>query len=211
MSHCPLCSNTKSNHFFTDKFRPYYYCHHCSLIYVASKDFLSEAEEKTRYDLHENDLKDNGYRKFLERLFIPMMTRIKGGDKGLDFGSGPVPALSKIFSEAGFNIDIYDHFYAKNISIFENKYDFITATEVVEHLHKPKETFEALWKMLKPDGTLGIMTKLSTGVDDFPKWHYKNDDTHVCFFSRKSFEWLANEWKACVEFIGKDITIFKKN
>ncbi|MFC1595789.1 class I SAM-dependent methyltransferase [Candidatus Margulisiibacteriota bacterium] len=210
MIRCPWCSNINNNIFFTDKFRSYYYCHRCQLIYIAPKDFISEAEEKARYDQHENSLEDSGYGKFLGRMFFPMMARIKPGDKGLDFGSGPGPLLSKLFLEAGFNIDIYDYFYAKNISIFENKYDFITATEVIEHLHKPKETLDKLWNMLKPGGALGLMTKLSTGMNDFPKWHYKNDDTHVCFFARKSFEWLAKEWNAGVEFIGKDVVVFQK-
>ena len=46
------------------------------------------------------------------------------------------------------------------------------------------------------------MTKLVRNQEAFAKWHYKNDLTHVCFFSRATFEWLSDQWQADLEFFG---------
>ena len=139
-----------------------------------------------------------------------MQARIAPHSKGLDFGSGPGPTLSVMFEEVGHAVALYDHFYARNPSIFERSYDFITATEVVEHLHQPRQELDRLWASLKPGGYLGIMTKLVLDQAAFATWHYKNDLTHVCFFSRTTFQWLAAQWQAELTFEGKDVVILKK-
>ncbi|MCK5688960.1 methyltransferase, partial [Myxococcota bacterium] len=57
---------------------------------------------------------------------------------------------------------------------------------------------------------LGIMTKLAQNKDVFSRWHYKNDLTHIAFFSNETMRWLATEWDAEVEIIGKDVILFRK-
>jgi hypothetical protein len=54
------------------------------------------------------------------------------------------------------------------------------------------------------------MTKLVQDYEAFARWHYKNDDTHICFFSRSTFEWLADQWQAELTFAGKDVILFYK-
>lgn len=105
---------------------------------------------------------------------------------------------------------VYDHFYAREPGVFSQKYQFITATEVVEHLHKPRMELERLWRCLVPGGVLGIMTKLALEREEFARWHYKNDFTHVCFFSRTTFRWLAAEWQAEITFPANDVIFIHK-
>ncbi len=88
---------------------------------------------------------------------------------------------------------IFDYFYEPRLAALESKYDFITATEVVEHLREPKKEMERLWACLKQGGRLGIMTRLVDEQKGFSEWHYKNDLTHVCFFSKATLIWLASE------------------
>lgn len=128
-------------------------------MFVPPVQFLSEEDEKGRYDLHQNSPYDQGYRRFLHCIFIPMRNLLAPGSRGLDFGSGPWPTVSIMFEEIGHSMAIYDHFYARNPSALEKQYDFITATEVVEHLHNPQNELDRLWACLKPGGRLGIMTK----------------------------------------------------
>lgn len=211
MQICPLCLSKDSVFFYEDGKRPFYRCPTCSLVFVPPPHFLSPAAEKAEYDLHQNNPSDQGYRRFLGRLFLPMQERLAPNSFGLDFGSGPGPTLSVMFEEAGHRMAIYDLFYARETAVFTQTYDFITATEVVEHLHQPRMELERLWSLLKPGGTLGIMTKLVIGRAAFAKWHYKNDLTHVCFFSRETFTWLAMQWQAKLDFWHNDVVLLCKN
>ena len=139
-----------------------------------------------------------------------MQERLSPGSQGLDFGSGPGPTLSVMFQEAGHSMKLYDYFYARDLSVFKHHYDFITATEVLEHLHTPKKELLRLWEHLKPGGQLGLMTKLTPTSGKFSDWHYIKDPTHVCFYSHGTFKWLAAQWNSPVSFLDYDVMIFKK-
>ena len=139
-----------------------------------------------------------------------MNERLPIESRGLDFGSGPGPTLSVMFEEAGHEMSIFDKFYASDSKVFRKRYDFITATEVLEHLCEPKLELDRLWNLISPGGWLGIMTKLALDVEAFRSWHYKNDSTHICYFSKKSFRWLAGEWNAELIFADKDVILFQK-
>lgn len=196
--------------FWRDERRDYYRCGRCSLVFVPQRALLSAAAEKAEYDLHENSIDDAGYRRFLGRLAEPLLERLAAGSHGLDFGCGPGPALAAMFAEAGHEMAVFDCFYAPDLSVFKRRYDFITATEVVEHLHRPGNELQRLWRLLKPGGHLGLMTKLVIDQAAFSRWHYKNDPTHVGFFSRETFDWLAAEWGTAAEVIGNDVIIIAK-
>ncbi len=115
-----------------------------------------------------------------------------------------------MFEEAGHLMATYDPFYAADVSVFADKYDFITATEVFEHLHHPGRELDRLWDCLGPEGILGIMTKLVRSSEDLALWHYIRDPTHVCFFSDRTFAWLAGTLQAELNFADKDVIIFRK-
>ncbi|WP_455220220.1 class I SAM-dependent methyltransferase [Kaarinaea lacus] len=212
---CPLC-NSNDLFVFHNESKPgasgreYLRCNQCALVFVPSYQFISPEQEKAEYDLHQNHPGDQGYRRFLGRLFVPLNEKLKPGVCGLDFGSGPGPTLSLMFEEAGYAMKIYDAFYADDTVVLQQPYDFITATETVEHLHHPRRELDRLWTILKPGGYLGIMTKLVIDRDAFANWHYKNDLTHVCFFSTDTFHWLSALWNAKVEFVGSDVILLQK-
>lgn len=207
---CPLCKAEKVLDFFQDKRRKYMRCEVCNMVFVPPSQFISKADEKRRYDFHQNSPDDLNYRRFLSRIFLPMQNCLNPGSCGLDFGSGPEPTLSLMFEEAGHFMTIFDYFYKNVPSALEKQYDFITATEVVEHLHDPIMELERLWECLKEGGRLGIMTNHSPDQDVFSGWHYKNDLTHVCFFSEFTFKWLAERWNSDLTFVDKDVAIFQK-
>ena len=207
---CPLCKSDDMRSYSRDGRRDYYHCGICSLVFVPPGQLPSAEEEKKRYDLHRNSPGDPGYRRFLSRLFIPLQQRLAPGSDGLDFGSGPEPTLSRMFEEAGHSMAIFDHFYARVPTVLERQYDFITATEVVEHLHDPGKELERLWACLKEGGRLGIMTAFAVPPEAFPQWYYKNDPTHVCFFSPRTFSWLGLQWNAEVTFADGGVVLFRK-
>jgi hypothetical protein len=210
---CPLCHGSNTPPFFEDAIREYLKCADCDLVFVPRVHRLGRTEEKAEYDKHENDPDDPGYRRFLSRLVEPLAQRLSPKRSGLDFGSGPGPTLPLMMAECGHACAIHDPFYDPHPEVFEQTWDFITATEVVEHLFEPGPELERLWAILKPGGTLGIMTKLVRDKDvkdAFSTWHYKNDPTHVCFFSRQTFEWLAKRLDAGLEIIGADVIVLSK-
>jgi len=211
---CPLCLDESHDaaiaNYYLDKQRDFYQCTQCHLVFVPPSQHLSPDQEKAHYDLHQNSPNDQAYRQFLSRLANPLMAVLSPSAKGLDFGSGPGPTLSVMLEEAGFDMAIYDIFYANDASVLELKYDFVTATEVVEHLSTPGKVLDHLYSMIRPRGWLGVMTKMVLDKEVFSRWHYKNDPTHICFYSRVTFNYLAQTWGASVEYPDSDVVLIKK-
>ena len=207
---CPLCQKD-APYWVADTMRSYYRCGACGFVSTDPKSHPAPDEEKSHYDLHENNPEDEGYRQFLERIFHPMNDRLKPRSHGLDFGCGPGPTLDKMFIEAGHDMHLYDPFYAPNESLFQLTFDFITLSEVAEHLRHPWVEIDRLWALLNPNGIMGIMTKRVTDKENFIHWHYKNDPTHIGFFADESFEFLAKRLSAKLIFCGKDVGIFIKD
>ncbi len=207
---CPLCETPASQPYHQDHLRAYNRCATCQLVFVPPRFFLSAADEKAHYGHHQNSPHDMGYRKFLSRTFDPLCAKLSLHSHGLDFGSGPGPTLSVMLEEAGHTVDLFDPFFAPDESVFDQRFDFISATEVIEHLHHPKAELDRLWSCLRPGGWLAVMTKRVLNHHAFTTWHYKNDPTHVCFYKEETFHWLAEKWRAEVEFHGKDVVLIKK-
>jgi len=180
------------------------------LVSVPRQFHLSSEAEKEVYDQHQNSPEDMGYREFLAKLVKPLLARLPNNSCGLDFGSGPGPTLSVMLEDQGHSMNVYDLYYARDEAILGQFYDFITSTEVVEHLANPKLELERLWSLIEPGGYLGLMTKLVIDQKSFSSWHYKNDPTHISFFSKATFNYLARQWGAKVEFFGNDVIIFQK-
>jgi hypothetical protein len=210
LEECPLCENRDITLYLHAENRDYLYCHSCDLVYVPSLYFISSEDEKAKYDNHQNSPENQGYRDFLNRLLIPLSQHITKNAFGLDFGSGPGPTLSVMMRENGYSMDIYDCFYHDDLSVFEKKYDFITTTEVIEHLYHPYKEILRLWTLLKRGGVLGIMTAFRPTDDEFGSWYYKRDLTHIRFFTQNSFNWLADKLNATIIVPQSGVVILKK-
>ena len=207
---CPLCSESDISDYHQDKRRAYRFCPNCHLVFVPPQFHVCEVEEKRIYDLHENDPRDPGYRRFLSRIAKPLLECLEPGSQGLDFGCGPGPALAMMLEEEGFSLSLYDLFYQNNPDVLKEKYDFICATEVLEHLREPSREIDGLLNMLNERGLLAVMTKMVTSREAFGKWHYIQDQTHICFFSTDTFRFLAVKYGLELSFIGKDVIFLRK-
>lgn len=208
---CPLCDDKNLAFVVKDRYRAFFQCLRCQLIFVPAQFHLSPEAEKAQYDLHQNNPEDLGYRQFLSRLYTPLSARLAKGSTGLDFGSGPGPTLSRMFIESGHDVSIYDPYYAPCKEALTGSYDFVTASEVVEHLASPGKVLLQLWALVRSGGWLGLMTKMVADIETFSVWHYKNDPTHIAFYSRGTFHWLAATWGAHLELIGEDVILMRKS
>jgi len=208
---CCLCQSTDLSPYFSNKGGKYLKCNECDLVFVTNDYHLSIDQEKSRYDLHQNNPQDQNYRAFLSKLADPVLGYLKPNSNGLDFGCGPGPTLSLLFEEKEHQVTLFDKFYVNNPSVFNTQYDFITATEVVEHLENPGNELARLFSMLNKDGVLAVMTQLLHKDIDFSSWYYKDDPTHICFFSKKTFEYLAKKYQARLEVIGDNVVLLFPN
>ncbi|MBM7071716.1 class I SAM-dependent methyltransferase [Shewanella sp. 202IG2-18] len=208
---CVLCKQPSLTFYHQDKQREYWQCQHCLLVQVPKSFHLTVEQEKAEYDKHDNQDDDAGYRRFLSRCLDPVLEMVSPQQQGLDFGCGEGRVLSKMAQEAGFAMSNYDLFYANDNSVLEQQYDFITATEVIEHIYDAQGTFELFDDRLKTGGMLALMTKRIKDVDAFSRWHYKNDPTHICFYSEYTFEWLANSYNWHFEFVANDVVLLFKS
>lgn len=207
---CPVCETPALVPFQTISDIPYHRCEVCEATIMDESAWLDEHAERAVYDLHDNDPLNSGYRHFLSKLAGPLLERLKPGAYGLDFGCGPGPALAAMLRDAGMEMALYDPFYYPDTTALERQYDFITCTEVVEHLHRPAEIFRQLDRLLAPGALLGVMTCFQTDDERFAHWHYRRDPTHIVFYRQATMEWLAGVHGWVLEIPAKDVAIFRK-
>lgn len=206
---CPLCGAAALEAYHQDKRREYFRCRACDLVSVAPSSLPDRATERAEYDLHQNAVGDLGYRAFLNRALEPVVARLPPPACGLDFGCGPGPALAEMFREKGYIMSAYDPLYACNPAALAARYDFVTCTEVIEHVHHPRAVWAQLVAMLKPAGLLVVMTKRVRSRAAFATWHYKNDRTHVAFYSASTLEHVARTHECSLELPGADVAVFR--
>lgn len=186
---CKLCTNDGQPLYLN---KLYYYCNRCQLIWLDEGDIVSRQDEEQRYLEHNNDLNDAGY----VNMFNKFLAEIKPwciGQRALDFGSGPGPALAHILTKQGWSVDIYDPYFAPDRDFLTKKYDLITCTEVLEHVQHPFAVWKQLTDCLGSRGTLAVMTHFHFGPVEFKDWWYRRDKTHICFYNRFTMEWIAEK------------------
>lgn len=208
---CSLCRANRLNSFSQNQHRVYLRCERCDLIQVPAEFHLSLEDEKSHYGTHENNPDDLGYRAFLDRLCEPLAALLRPQSSGLDFGCGPGPTLCKLMEERGHKVFNYDPHFSDDPSALEGRYDFVTMTEVVEHLRDPAQEIVRAWGLLNDSGYLAVMTQMTDEVVDFDQWYYQRDPTHICFWSKSTMRWLAsNLHQAKVSFPGAGLCFLQK-
>ncbi|HWU42930.1 MAG TPA: class I SAM-dependent methyltransferase [Bdellovibrio sp.] len=214
---CVLCKTPHSAAFkvIQKPERNYFHCPICDLIFMSPDEHLSAAQEKARYDHHQNeDMK--GYRAFLEPLvkdleqYAQSSRRPPSEIQVLDFGCGPTAFLGNWLTEKSFRVTNYDLYYQPDQEALKKNYHVITSTEVWEHLQKPLEEISKLVNLLKPGGLLAVMTSSHKGEAAFHDWYYRRDLTHVTFFSEKTMKWIANHFHLQLTKSRSPFWIFKK-
>ncbi len=101
-------------------------------------------------------------------------------------------------------------FFADNPAVLSKTYNFITLTEVAEHLSEPGIVIDKLITILKNGGYLAIMTKDLVQKEDFKQWFYKKEPTHIAFYNTQTYNWIAKNWNLKIVFREEDLVIFQK-
>ena len=191
---CPICRSPVEQSLHDPGLRrTYFACGACGFIFLASEDRLPLQLQKARYLRHENSLSEKGYRSFLDSfLRKTVIPYVEKGTRVLDFGSGPVPAFSWLLKQNGYRVDSFDPVFCPDYSWRKRRYGAVILVEVLEHLTDPVDTLSRLRDRLSPGGFLCIRSSLHEGdLSRFESWWYRQDPTHVSFFSAASLQHLA--------------------
>ena len=191
----------------------FYHCDDCQYIFKSPKYYQTLHEQESRYDLHDNNENSKGYKAYFERFLDFILPNVKDSTIALDFGCGTTTLLSQMLEKNGIPCDYYDPIYYPNRLDETKKYDLIVSTEVFEHLHHPRKVFKSLVDRLHRGGYLAIQTQFhANDKESFENWYYHKDPTHIVFYTKKSFEVLANMY-GCEVLVSneKNMVILRKN
>jgi SAM-dependent methyltransferase len=190
---CPLCSNTGPFQVLTSAIHiPYYLCDTCALIFM-DRTFLPSPEiEKECYQTHENGPQYAGYVAFLNQAISPTLPYLDTDMRGLDYGCGPGPTIQPILMNEGIHCENYDPFFYPEEP--KGCFDFVFATEAVEHFFSPGQEISRIHGLLKPGGIFTIMTEGWEDLTSFPGWYYAKDITHVSFYHADTIDYICKSF-----------------
>jgi len=171
---------------------------------------LAADAERAHYGHHRNDPDDPRYRAFLSKLAAPLLARLAGPSRGLDYGCGPGPALAAMLREAGHEVALYDPFFAPCRAPLDATYDFVACTETAEHFFRPADEFDRLGALLRHGGWLAVMTCFQTDDARFAAWRYRADPTHVVFYREATLRHIARARGWSCEIPVKDVALMQR-
>lgn len=205
---CPLCNSTAS--LFCDKPKHLFYkCNNCEGIFRPKHTFLTAEAEKEHYEKHNNDVFDKRYQAFVSPIVEAILHDFSPEAKGLDFGSGTGPVIAKMLTDKGFQVQNYDLFFANKPSLLNQKYDYVSCCEVMEHFQQPYQEFELLKCLLLPKGKLYCKTEIFNNQKPFENWYYKDDFTHVFIYQTKTLEWIKSEFSFSNLIVKEKLIVFE--
>ena len=137
---CTLCHTPLSQ--AMDSY--YFNCHTCRALIKNKEHYLSDEAEKATYELHNNDVNDIRYRKFVSPITTYISENYTKKTLGLDFGCGAAPVVTTMLKEQGFDIKPYDPYFCCDTEYLNHRYDYIVCCEVAEHFHYPATEIEKL-------------------------------------------------------------------
>jgi SAM-dependent methyltransferase len=154
---------------------------------------------------HENSLDNAGYVKMFREKIDVVRKICPQAQSILDYGCGYEPVLKTLLEKENYRVTVFDsHFFPeepKNIP-----FDLVISTETFEHFKNPADELNKIFSLLGPPGFLAVMTRYyptekgQARPELFEKWFYKRDPTHICFYCRETFEWIAREKNCRIAF-----------
>lgn len=194
------------------KHREFHVCSYCTLVYQEKSTLPTREEERDRYEKHNNDPKDEGYRNWLQSFVVSSVLPWYRSGSVLDFGSGPRPVLSEMLSQQGYPVVPYDPYFAASWPL-EKEFTLILLCEVLEHINDPVPVFRKLRSLAADDGILSLKTQFLPGPEEsqFKGWWYKDDPTHIRFYNPSSLKVLGEKsgWEL-ISGDDKSLGVFQK-
>ncbi|MCG9697991.1 class I SAM-dependent methyltransferase [Shewanella sp. Isolate11] len=208
MRRCPLCSSDKTGPFYQDRKRTIHRCKVCMLLFADASSYLPPDAELSKYRAANNKHKP------MQQLISSLVTQVEQLNPnpllGLNFGRLVNSSTIEALRQRGHHLLQYDPFFAADHSLLKQQYDFISCYKVFEHFRLPSKEWQLLCSILKPGGWIAINTQLITELNGFAKWHHKNNLTHVSFYQRATFQYLAQHAGFRLLFASNDLILVQK-
>lgn len=207
---CKICGSQHLKEITAHK-QKYYGCANCHFIFIDESHLMTREEEFAEYELHENTIDNEGYVMMFERFMEEgLYPYVKTPKRVLDFGCGPGPVLAELMKRKGYEVEVYDIFYAPDKP--KGLFDAVTSTEVFEHFVNPLKEIELILSMMKKGAYMAVMTQYHPKDDEeFKKWWYNREDSHISFYTTETFEYIASKYN--LEYVynnKKNISVLMK-
>lgn len=179
----------------------YYRCSDCGFlfapeIYGWTLEEFSQKIYNSQYieiDPDYVELRPRQNAEFLESR----LGSVKGRLKHLDFGGGN-GSLCQTLSKCGWNTISYDPFSSPNQVLPSEKYDLVTAFEVIEHAPDINAFMKTMRELLSESGVLLLTTSLSdehvVPGSRLTWWYASPRNGHISIFSSASLERLFSNY-----------------
>lgn len=212
MDPCPVCGALETLPLATPR-RRFLRCPSCRFVWADPSSRLGEEEARRRYGLHQNSRENRGYVSFLSSVIDQAVAHCGVGlSRVLDWGAGPSAVCTELLRERGYRADAWDPLFHPEPSPPESAYDAVLCVEVAEHFADPRADFLAMASRLRPGGFLVVHTSFAPeGEEDFTRWWYQEDPTHLSFYTPGSLR-LLGLWASLtpVEFAGGRLAVFRR-
>lgn len=208
---CRLCLASGCRPAGKNKHRDFVHCPSCGLVFVAEAQWLSVADERGRYDHHDNSESNPGYVRFLGEVADVVGAVAEPGARVLDFGAGENAVLAGQLRRLGYDAVAYDPLYGLGRDALSGTYDVVILCEVIEHLRDLRDEILSVSKCLGPSGAIVVRTQCYPAVEEVPSWWYARDATHINFFAPGTLAFAAKLCGlACHATARPDITLWRR-
>jgi hypothetical protein len=188
---CLVCDSINLRLLETPR-KKFYRCNECGFSFLHPDYIPDEEAALNRYKLHHNDDDDKGYHQYLSKIIERALFYAEKPETIIDWGSGPMPAASRIMRGMGLSVFSWDPNFSSNEKPQKAFYDLGICIEVAEHFINPQKDFSTFFETLKPGAFAVMHTHLAPEDDDaFLRWWYTEDITHVSFYSKRSLKILG--------------------
>lgn len=185
----------------------YYQCPNCKLIYTEKPYWLYEAYQDAIADTDTGLIRRSIQCSVLLNTMIRKVCYLEGSF--LDYGGG-YGVFVRMMRDLGHQFKWYDKYcenvVAKGFEYNGERIELVTAFELFEHFEQPLQELERMIKISRNILLSTVVYNEEYGYPDKDWWYYAPyTGQHICFYHKKTFQYLAEKYHLNYYQIDRDI------